>query len=397
MSTKLPRIYLHHGSYYFRVMRDGRRIAVNTGSAIEAEAVKFEADYIRKLKSPRRKKSVTTLADVLSPFCDPETNPRRLESSVTGRLYGLRHAQNVALYTRRVGDLINEHMPAVLRRPVKSIDRKTCKDIMFLILDKKGRTDDAQQEFKALKSALAYAYDEGLVPTNPAAGLPDIKVERKGPGAMALDPHDIALIMRSDVFPSGWSKNLFALFASTGMRRGELLALDWSQIVVEDGIGVIRIDRGVKDASFRIVGKPKWDKVRVIPMPEIARCAVESQRETTGGRGLVFPGVTPKIFQETMDTIKIGAMALPGLVCKEAVAQLTAHKLRHSLNTNLMLAGANPLLVRTYLSWEHQGSNAVQAGYTHVYARNLLPVARVIDDMYSQDVIDKAIGFPAGR
>ena len=132
-------------------------------------------------------------------------------------------------------------------------------------------------------------------------------------------------------------------------------------------------------------------------MPEIARCAVESQRETTGGRGLVFPGVTPKIFQETMDTIKIGAMALPGLVCKEAVAQLTAHKLRHSLNTNLMLAGANPLLVRTYLSWEHQGSNAVQAGYTHVYARNLLPVARVIDDMYSQDVIDKAIGFPAGR
>lgn len=378
-------------------MRDGRRIAVNTGSAIEAEAVKFEADYIRKLKSPRRKKSVTTLADVLSPFCDPETNPRRLESSVTGRLYGLRHAQNVALYTRRVGDLINEHMPAVLRRPVKSIDRKTCKDIMFLILDKKGRTDDAQQEFKALKSALAYAYDEGLVPTNPAAGLPDIKVERKGPGAMALDPHDIALIMRSDVFPSGWSKNLFALFASTGMRRGELLALDWSQIVVEDGIGVIRIDRGVKDASFRIVGKPKWDKVRVIPMPEIARCAVESQRETTGGRGLVFPGVTPKIFQETMDTIKIGAMALPGLVCKEAVAQLTAHKLRHSLNTNLMLAGANPLLVRTYLSWEHQGSNAVQAGYTHVYARNLLPVARVIDDMYSQDVIDKAIGFPAGR
>lgn len=378
-------------------MRDGRRIAVNTGTAIESDAIKFQADYIRKLKSPRRKKSVTTLADVLSPFCDPETNPRRLESSVTGRLYGLRHAQNVALYTRRVGDLINVHMPAVLRRPVKSIDRKTCKDIMFLILDKKGRTDDAQQEFKALKGALAYAYDEGLVPTNPAAGLPDIKVERKGPGAMALDPHDIAMIMHADIFPSGWSRNLFRLFASTGMRRGELLALDWSQIVVEDGIAVIRIDRGVKDASFRLVGKPKWDKIRVIPMSEIAKDALDEQRKLTGGKGLVFPGVTPKVFQETMDTIKIGAMALPGLVCKEAVAQLTAHKLRHSLNTNLMLAGVNPLLVRTYLSWEHQGANAVQAGYTHVYARNLLPVARVIDDMYSLDVVAKAIGFPAGN
>ena len=372
-------------------------MAVNTGSAIEAEALKFESDYIRKLKSPRRKRSVTTLADVLSPFCDPETNPRRLESSVTGRLYGLRHAQNVALYTRRVGDLINEHMPAVLRRPVKSIDRKTCKDIMFLILDKKGRTDDAQQEFKALKGTLAYAYDEGLVPTNPAAGLPDIKVERKGPGAMALDPHDIALIMHADIFPSAWSRNMFRLFASTGMRRGELLALDWSQVVVEDGIAVIRIDRGVKDASFRLVGKPKWDKIRVIPMSEIARDALDEQRKLTGGKGLVFPGVTPKVFQETMDAIRLGAMALPGLVCREAVVQMTAHKLRHSLNTNLMLAGVNPLLVRTYLSWEHQGANAVQAGYTHVYARNLLPVARVIDDMYSLDVVAKAIGFPAGN
>ncbi len=55
----------------------------------------------------------------------------------------------------------------------------------------------------------------------------------------------------------------------------------------------------------------------------------------------------------------------------EAWKELTPHMLRHSLNTNLRLVGFFDILVAEYMSCENQGFNAVQEGYTHIYAENL--------------------------
>ena len=69
----------------------------------------------------------------------------------------------------------------------------------------------------------------------------------------------------------------------------------------------------------------------------------------------------------------------------ESWKELPHHVLRLSLNNNLRLSSVFDILVAEYLSWEHQGGNAVQEGYTHVYANNLRPVVDCIDTMYGEE------------
>lgn len=64
------------------------------------------------------------------------------------------------------------------------------------------------------------------------------------------------------------SLNAYAIFflaMGTGMRRGELLALKWKKINFKDGY--IVVDEAFKDASLTKIGPPKWDKIRVTPVP----------------------------------------------------------------------------------------------------------------------------------
>ncbi len=102
----LNKFFLHHGKLYFRVTVDGKRQAVTTRTDDMADAVKYQSDYIRKLKARTRskKKRIPTLADILLPFTNPDDNPKRREGEITGRLYGSRHARKVASYTRRFGE-----------------------------------------------------------------------------------------------------------------------------------------------------------------------------------------------------------------------------------------------------------------------------------------------------
>ena len=91
--------------------------------------------------------------------------------------------------------------------------------------------------------------------------------------------------------------------------------------------------------------------------------------------------VSSRMVSIWFNTIRIHALQLK-LQRSDVWKELTPHVLRHSLNTNLRLAGMYDMLVAEYLSWEHQLGNAVQEGYTHVYAENLKPIALCIDKLY---------------
>gem|GEM_PF-829874 len=391
---KLPPLFLKGRWYYAKVVVNGIRKTIATHSTDRSEAMEYIANILKKdelvFNEENHDASLWKLADVLRPFTDISTNPKMKDCQFSGSCYGMRHAHNVARSTIVLGNLLKQRAPGILTLPVKKLTRKECKDIGFLILDKFGHTSKAQNIFKSLKTSLSYATDESIIESNPSAGLPDIKVEVVHE-RIAVPPEDIqAIICHHECFPDELSRDIFILFVTTGMRRSELMALDWSRIQETCGMTVIRIDQAYKDECWKVIGTPKWNKTRVLPASRLAIGALEDVARLHSGqrKGKLFTGYTPKhVIKDFRFIRQMALSAIPDLVDRCAVAQMTPHALRHSLNTNLRLAGMGDLLVAEYLSWQHQDTLAMQREYTHIYARNLVPVAQMIDRIYGQGKI----------
>ena len=87
-----------------------------------------------------------------------------------------------------------------------------------------------------------------------------------------------------------WERNLYRLAIDTGMRQGEMLALQWGDIDLDRGVLVItrnltRVSAKYDEDGTKVRGglqfsTPKTKAgVRIIPFPESVRAALESQRE----------------------------------------------------------------------------------------------------------------------
>ena len=192
---------------------------------------------------------------------------------------------------------------------------------------------------------------------------------------------------------------MFCLLAYTGMRRAEAAALTSGQI--RDGIyrgrafHYIEIDRAFKDESWKVVGKPKWDLCRSIPINEWLYNKIKPLIKDDAKERL-FPTYTQSRFRQMFDRLTENAdIDSVEWEDKEAFLMLSPHKLRHALNTNLLAdqmeseGQVTETMVAEYLSWEHQDQSKMQRRYTHLVASRLLPVSDMIGEIYSVDSFEK--------
>ena len=389
-------MYCQKGWWYVRYKDSkGKWRSIATGTRDEAEALEFEQNFNpikKKLSKP------TTLEQLLMMFTIPETNPSYLDAQMTGHKYGLRHSQEVA---RNMRDLV-----ALLRSTnkywstnIRKLSRFDCKQIMVMVHGKWGNTDKAHDTFSEFKVCLTYAADQGWIQMSPAADMADIKANR----VTEIVPMTIGDIQTIIDHPELFRFNtepcnnkvrkwrigvpemdyaVFVLLALTGMRRSEVAALDASQIV--NGIyrgkafTYIEINRAYKDDKWTVVGLPKWDFARAIPLPKVAHDAIKPYLS----EGLVFKGINKSRFKEMFNRLRENAI-LDGIVWEEpeAVDMLSPHKLRHALNTNLvsLIDPALNTLVEQFMSWDHQEQSKMQRRYTHLVASRLLPVSEEIN------------------
>lgn len=88
--------------------------------------------------------------------------------------------------------------------------------------------------------------------------------------------------------PGFWGDDLgymvFYIAACTGMRSGEVRALAWQQIDLQEG--TININRAYK--SQYEIGLPKWDKVREIPVSSGVLSILKEVRDLSDDDGLLF-------------------------------------------------------------------------------------------------------------
>lgn len=195
------------------------------------------------------------------------------------------------------------------------------------------------------------AIDNDLLYKNPAKYI-KIKSEAKPKEKNALTDAQIELV--KSAAKCKMPEVIFLL--ETGLRRGELLGLMWSDIDLKNGTAKIQRSISV-EAGKAVVRPPKWDSFRTIPlMPS----TIELLRSRQHISLYVFPAQlvrgaeNPNNFSRRLRHF---FSSLP------EECQCSAHELRHSYASQLMRRGVNIYTISKLLG--HRDIKVTSQTYVH--------------------------------
>jgi integrase len=221
---------------------------------------------------------------------------------------------------------------------------------------------------RILKAALGRAVEQQVIARNPADAfkkrLP--KVERQE--MVTLTAEQAARLLESIKHSRLYWPVLIAL--STGMRRGEILALRWRNIDLERGI--VRVVESLEQTKAALRFKaPKTEKARAITLPSFAveelRRLKRQQAEELLVLGVRQSGVTLACGRR--DGEPMPPRSLTHEFAKIAgrlkdVPRARFHDLRHSHATQLLSAGVHPKVAQERLG--HSTITTTLDLYSHV-------------------------------
>jgi integrase len=216
-----------------------------------------------------------------------------------------------------------------------TLDRLRPSDVERLILSlrDRGLSDSTIRScYSVVRLALDGAVRDGLIARNPAAAVPRPGVARKE--ARHLDADAVMAVLRAAEGPRYHLPLL--LIASTGLRRGECLALPWSAVDLD--AGTIKVAATIARVNGRLlISEPKTARSRrtvpispaVVAMLRKHRTAQLAERLRAGnqwrGSELVFTTrlggpVEPRHLLQAIETA----------AARAGVSDVTVHTLRHS-------------------------------------------------------------------
>jgi integrase len=176
------------------------------------------------------------------------------------------------------------------------------------------------------------------------------------------------------------------LGADAGLRRGEVIGLEWTDIDLPRGTLTVR------RAVYRgIVGTPKGNAERILPLTSRLAAALQAHRHSDGPRVVV--AATDECIRSAMERLSRRAGLPAGTRMKrgkEVPRWLGLfHKLRHTFCTRLAMAGVPP---RTIQALAGHVSIETTMRYMHVSARAPADAIRMLDAVTRGDVGETGSG-----
>lgn len=237
-----------------------------------------------------------------------------------------------------------------------------------------------------VRALLATALEEGLLRSNPAAGIriasapsPDAEEEH----AKALSEEELARLLAATAPP--W-RLLLEFLAHTGLRISEALALIWSDI--DPDTHHVRIRRRL----YRGIDAPKSRYARRdVPLSPAMLTRLQTLRA-----GSNFPADSDPVFASERGTA-LSYANLYHRVLKPAATRadlpwIGFHTLRHTCATRLFRAGLNPKQVQLWLG--HHSSSFTLDTYVHLLPGDL-PEATFLDRLAAASAGNRAVTGPA--
>jgi len=223
-----------------------------------------------------------------------------------------------------------------------------------------------------ISSALKLAVEQRLIAHNPADGCALPKAERKEMQTLPVEQLTSFLREAKD-------SGVFALYyidLTTGLRRGELLGLKWSDIDLEKGD--LRVQRQIGRIDGKIIEMPLKTKnaYRTLPLSADAINVLMQQRRKTGNSEWVFP--SPTGGPMSPDSV---LHMLHRVLKRAGLPKVRFHDLRHTFATLALQNGVDIKTVSGMLG--HFSAGFTLDTYAHVTTSAKREAAKTMGNILS--------------
>jgi integrase len=361
--TSTPGVY-RRGSRYVVVYRDPQGRQRKHAARTLAEARELKATLTADVsRGEYRALSRVTFADYAADWI----------ASYQGRTSRGIRPETLADYR---ADLERVALPFFGRVQLTAIEPRDIKRLAADLASRGLAPSSVRNTLAPMRALLATAFEEGLIRSNPAAGVRLAQgVERNGglPQAMALTEDELRALL--DAVPVQW-RLFFELLAHTGLRIGEAVALTWAD--VDFGTRRVsvrrRLYRGRLDAPKSRYG------IRAVPLSHGLAQALWRRRGTSSDEAPLFASRSGTC----LDPSNLAARVLKPAAKQAGVPWVGFHTFRHTCATMLFRNGLNAKQVQMWLG--HHSPAFTLATYVH-----LLP-----DDLPDPSFLDLLTGGAAG-
>ena len=235
---------------------------------------------------------------------------------------------------------------------------------------------------QVIGSAYNLAMEQKLVTRNPTQGCALPKVEHKEMKTLTAD-------QLSAFFQEARDSGVYELYyldLATGLRRGELLGLKWTDVDFQHG--VLKIQRAISRQSGKVVEAPLKTKnaYRTLPLSADAIDVLMQQRRKTGNSEWVFP--SPAGGPMSPDSV---LHMLQRVLKRAGLPRIRFHDLRHTFATMALQNGVDVKTVSSMLG--HYSAGFTLDTYAHVTTDAQLKAAQTMGSILSRGYVKKcAVG-----
>lgn len=227
----------------------------------------------------------------LAKLASSSTSRRRPQAETVARYLAgwLDEAAQTTLRPRTVDayqDVIDGYiLPAVGRIRLPDLEAQDVARMITGVIKGGKSPQTAKHAHKILRVALGEAERRGLVARNVAALVKSPRVAR--PALTTLSAADARRFLAATKEHPRWP--LYVLAITTGMRRGELLAIRWQDVDLV--VGELRVEHTIRQVSrYRyVLDEPKTDRSRrTLPLTRLAVDALKVQQGRATSATFVF-------------------------------------------------------------------------------------------------------------
>lgn len=346
----------------------------------------FVQEKMKSVESSKAPAARRTLQEYSTDFFIWDRCPHVCELLDEGRSITRRHCYNQRL-------LLEKYIfkDAIAKHPIGTITRAD-------VFDYRGRLARAASDhfttankvLGILKLILRRAAFREDIARDPTAGVGNLKENRKEAGTFTAEEiRALFPFVGLGPWKNIQEKTVFLMAASTGMRRGEILALRWRHVDFERAL--VNVEEAWKGREE--TGTPKWGRKRVVPLPDVAAAILRDLWERrdaklAGPDSLAFCYIDgarlgetwwAKAFSAAMKKVKVGEGEHEKIGIDVRARGIKPHSFRHTVATLRRDAGEDPAKIRAALGWANERT---QDGYTHFDADMLR--SGVIDGIWSK-------------